>query len=173
VGLPPALGGRIVSFDEGLELAEGLSLLSVDGSSPLAPPGFRPPANRASYARKAGRLGRDDFSHEAFLSIEEDGALYLFTGCSHSGITRMMEEARRRAGGLPIAAVVGGMHLFHSPFRPLAFRSDMRRLGADLARSAGTRYYTGHCSVEDGLSRLRPALGGRLTRFRSGSVFEL
>ena len=72
-----------------------------------------------------------------------------------------------------IEAVVGGMHLFHSPLAPLRFARDMRRLAADLAAYEGTRYYTGHCSVEDGCVRLEKRLGNRLGRIASGGVLEL
>ncbi|MBL8968114.1 MAG: MBL fold metallo-hydrolase, partial [Spirochaetaceae bacterium] len=168
VGLKPLESGRLRFLDGPVEPAEGLAILPAARGA-----GFVPTANRASSARKAGRPRRDDFSHEALLSIEENGRLCVFTGCSHSGVTNMMETARRASGGLPIKAVVGGMHLFHSPLAPFRFARDMRRLAADLAAHEGARYYTGHCSVEDGYARLKAVLGDRITRIASGRVLVL
>lgn len=168
VGIPLADSERIDLVGEDLELFPGALLISGFGRE-----GFVPPANRKSYVRRGRGMARDDFSHELLLLVEEGGERFAFTGCSHSGITNMMDAALSRAGGKSLSCVVGGMHLFHSPARPLKFRRDMARLGARLKAYGDTRYYTGHCTTPEGYEILRRGLGDRIAPIHAGTTLEL
>lgn len=77
----------------------------------------------------------DDFRHEQYLMIEENGKRILVSGCSHKGILDIVEWF------LP-DVLIGGFHFSKMP------------LGDDLANAAAfldafpTAFYTCHCTGE-------------------------
>jgi 7,8-dihydropterin-6-yl-methyl-4-(beta-D-ribofuranosyl)aminobenzene 5'-phosphate synthase len=168
VGLPLVESDRIEFVADRREIAPGLCLLS---GFPRA--GFVPAANRKSYVRRDGRMRRDDFCHELLLLVEEEGRSFAFTGCSHSGVTNMMDAALSSTGRASIDFVIGGMHLFHSRLLPLKFARDMERLGARLNAYADTRYYTGHCTLSEGYEALHRRLGDRIVPIHAGTSLVL
>ena len=53
---------------------------------------------------------RDDFTHEQYIVIKENGKYFLFSGCAHRGIVNIMEEFVDVFGTFP-AAAISGFHL--------------------------------------------------------------
>ena len=75
----------------------------------------------------------DDFRHEQYLLIEENGKRILFSGCSHRGILNIMHWYHPDV-------LIGGFHLFRHPIdASLASCADA------LNAYPGT-YYTCHCT---------------------------
>jgi 7,8-dihydropterin-6-yl-methyl-4-(beta-D-ribofuranosyl)aminobenzene 5'-phosphate synthase len=88
------------------------------------------------FVMRNGRLELDQFSDEQFLVFADDGALIVMSGCSHRGITNILnaaaeafssEAARRKANASIMEAatalpergpvfklVVGGFHLHNA-----------------------------------------------------------
>lgn len=168
VGLPLVESPRIEFVAGSLDIAPGLRLLSG-----FPKRGFVPVANRKSYVRRSGQMRRDDFSHELLLIAEEEGRSFAFTGCSHSGITNMIDAALESTGRESLDFVIGGMHLFHSRLRPLKFALDLERLGARLNAYRDTRYYTGHCTLSEGYEALHRRLGDRIAPIHAGTTLVL
>jgi 7,8-dihydropterin-6-yl-methyl-4-(beta-D-ribofuranosyl)aminobenzene 5'-phosphate synthase len=49
---------------------------------------------------------------ERFLAVSvRDKGLVVFTGCSHAGVVNVLTEVRRTFPGVPLHAVMGGLHL--------------------------------------------------------------
>jgi len=77
----------------------------------------------------------DDFRHEQYLLIEEEGRRVLVSGCSHKGI-------RNIVSWFSPDAVVGGFH-----FSKLPLDDALADYAAYLG-GFGTAYYTCHCTGE-------------------------
>lgn len=59
-----------------------------------------------------GELIMDDMSHEQILVLEEAEGLYVFSGCSHTGIVSIIEYVKTLFPGKKIAGLIAGMHLY-------------------------------------------------------------
>lgn len=80
-----------------------------------------------------GRMTEDDFRHEQYLLVEENGRKILFSGCSHRGILNIMRWFRPDI-------LIGGFHLSKLPL-------DETLAGYAKALNAyPTVFYTGHCT---------------------------
>ena len=80
-----------------------------------------------------GRLTAEDFRHEHYLLIEENGRRVLISGCSHKGILNILEWFHPDV-------LVGGFHFMKLP-------CDKRLKGcAEQLDRFDTEYYTCHCT---------------------------
>ena len=87
IGLDPALTGnpRLVPVGDSLEIGDELTLLSCNERTR--------PYVMDSYGLNVLRgdaLIPDDFRHEQYLLIQEEGKRVLISGCSHKGILNIM-----------------------------------------------------------------------------------
>lgn len=153
IGLSPALTAherfRFVPAAV-FELAPG-STLHTAGTVPQAYPS---PPNGMSTLRDDIRVP-DDFRHELYLLIEENGQRVLFSGCSHRGILNIVDHFRPDI-------LVGGFHLMRTPLQELP-------PVAEALAQFTTRYYTGHCTGAPAYHFLKSTLREQLNAFSSGS----
>ena len=89
---------RVIKTGEECRLAEGLTLLTCNDKARTYP----------SYGQGLTRemqeeQREDDFIHEQYLLIEENGKRVLISGCSHKGIENIMEWLRPDV-------LIGGFH---------------------------------------------------------------
>ncbi len=77
----------------------------------------------------------EDFCHEQYLEIIENNKKYLFSGCSHRGITNIVNA-------FTPDILIGGFHLSKHPL------DDDLTAYAEYLDSFGTEYYTCHCTGE-------------------------
>lgn len=119
---------RIIFTDDEYKISEGLTLFSCNtkerkynfGSSELT--------------KKVGeKFLPDDFRHEHYLLIEEDGKRVLISGCSHKGILNIVEW-------FAPDLLVGGFHFSKLPLDN-ALATAARKLN-----SFPTEYFTCHCT---------------------------
>lgn len=80
-----------------------------------------------------GHLDPDDFRHEQYLLIEEDGKRILISGCSHKGIMDI-------ADWFHPDILIGGFH-----FSKLPLDQDLAEY-AKYLNGFDTQYYTCHCT---------------------------
>ncbi len=154
IGLPPALAGNPrfrTAPAEVLELAAGISLHPAS----LLPTTY-PIAGEGMSTLEKGQSVPDDFRHEQYLLIEEQGRRILFSGCSHRGILNIATHFRPDA-------LIGGFHLRHTP--PQLIHQTGEILGQQP-----TYYYTGHCTGDTALSLLQQHLGARLQSISTGET---
>ncbi len=57
---------------------------------------------------------KDNMDHEQILVIKEKGKLYIFSGCSHTGVLAAVKYARYFFPETEIELLAAGMHLFNS-----------------------------------------------------------
>lgn len=157
IGLAPELIGHArlqpIPADV-LEIAPGITL--HDASTVSQP--YPAPAAGMSTLRGGIRVP-DDFRHELYLLIEENGRRILFSGCSHRGILNIVSHFQPDI-------LVGGFHLMRT------LPDGLPPIAAALSQFP-TRYFTGHCTGEHAYGYLKDRLGDRLHAFSTGSVWEL
>lgn len=103
---------------------------------------------------------KDDFRHEQYLLIEENGLRVLISGCSHRGVLNIATYFQPHV-------MVGGFHLMNCDAISDAPR--LRDCAAHLLRLPAT-YYTGHCTGAAAMSILKPLMADRLYEFSTGEV---
>lgn len=149
IGLNPAiLGGRIRFVKERLELAPGISVETV----PFGP------ADTAGMTTLGGRP--EDFRHEQYLLVEEQGKRILISGCSHKGIVAIAEHFRPDI-------LVGGFHFMKTEDERVL------REAAEKLMALDCLYYTGHCTGDRQFAFLKEIMGDRLQSIRTGSLMEV
>jgi len=158
IGLDPALldSGRLIQTGDIHEIGPGLTLYSCnDRPRPV-------PTDPCGLCERVGSFFLpDDFLHEHYLLIEENGRRVLLSGCSHKGILNILHWFRPDV-------LVGGFH-----FKTLDPQGDqLRQYGEELAKY-DTVFYTGHCTGEEQYEVLKGCLGDRLHAISTGSVIHI
>lgn len=102
----------------------------------------------------------DDFHHEHYLQIIEDGRRFLFTGCSHKGILNIAEHFRPDF-------LLGGFHL-NKVEDPVVLEAISHRL-----LQTNCRYYTGHCTGAKQSAYLKEHMADRLELLSTGTTIAL
>ena len=153
IGLDPTLMecGRVILTDEYLEIAECVRLGSCNDC-------YRPwPTDSAGLTMEVDGVRRpDDFQHEQYLLLEEDGKTVLISGCSHKGILNI-------AGWFQPGVLVGGFHFMKLDPGDERLAQAARRL---LAHP--TTYYTGHCTGREQYDAMKRIMGDRLHSLTTG-----
>ena len=126
-------------------------------------------ANDGMLLRAEDGWRPDGFAHELSLVFELDGsegpALCVFNSCSHAGMAAILREVADAFPGMPIAAFVGGLHLFRSSEEDVLHT-------VDVLRAAGVRQvWTGHCTGERAVGSIAAELPGRVHELRPGRSF--
>lgn len=145
---------RVVYTEEPLELACGITLFSSRG--------FEKTVDLGSFGLTAVRDGErisDDFRHEQYLLVEEDGHRILFSGCSHNGILNIVRW-------FPSDVVVGGFHFSKLPIGDALEGYAKQLCGYD------TIFYTCHCTGKEQYEFMKRHMD-RLEYLSAGSVLEL
>ena len=161
IGLDPDLEGhpRLVPVGDGRALDEELSLFSCNER---ARPYFMD-----SYGLNVLRDGAampDDFRHEQYLLIKEQGKRVLISGCSHKGILNIMSW-------LEPDILIGGFHFMKvdqaGPDSKVLDETAQVLLGYDAA------YYTCHCTGLPQSEYLKQRMGDRLNYLAAGQQITI
>ena len=130
IGLDPALDSspRLRFVDDQAELAPGLTLSTCNGKEKEKDLG-----SFGLTVEEGGAFRPEDFRHEHYLMIEENGKRVLISGCSHKGILNLVDWFHPDV-------LVGGFH-----FNTLPLDDTLAGYAQELSAS-GTRFYTCHCT---------------------------
>ena len=139
--------------EEPLALTENLFYL---GAIPRVFPDQQDPALRE------GEDGPDTTPDDTALAYRGKEGVYVITGCSHSGIANIIEQAKKVTGQSKVMGVVGGFHL-----RELDERS--KGAIAYLKKEDIPRLYPCHCTA---LS-VKVALGNEMSIKEAGAGTSL
>lgn len=158
IGLPEQLktSSRLQQVRRKESIAPGITLYPGSGFYPEIP------IDHAGLQKKEnGRLVPEDFLHEQYLLLEEDGKRVLLSGCSHRGIRNIIRW-------IDCDAVIGGFHFSKTdPEDPLL------RETAEEMRKRDTVYYTCHCTGQKQYEAMKRILGDRLHYLAAGSMLAL
>lgn len=109
---------------------------------------------------------QDTFRDELALGLRTPKGLVLVVGCSHVGISNILQSVRKHVQD-PIYAVLGGTHLMEA---------DEERLNKTMQvfRECGvTKVAVSHCTGEKGISCARERFGENFVLNNTGNVFEV
>ena len=157
IGLDHALldSGRLIFVDDKLELGESITLHACrDGV-------YHQPIDSAGLTvLENGVLKPEDFRHEQYLLLEENGKRVCISGCSHRGILNITNWFRPDV-------LVGGFHFMKV--------EDLEILNhaAETLLTYPTTYYTGHCTGESQYAHMKTIMGEKLHSLSTGEVFVL
>ncbi len=162
IGLDPALQqeNRLVPVGDSFALHPHMTLFSCNDAvlpNPVEPFGLQ--------IMRQGKLQPDDFLHEQYLLIEENGQRILISGCSHKGVCNLAAHFRPDI-------LIGGLHLSKLDPRVPEDAARLDAIAAELLRLP-TRYYTCHCTGEAQYAYLREKMGWRLSYLHTGDTLEL
>ncbi len=153
IGLDPSLQAspRIVLLEADTELAPGISLRTI----PL------PPEDPSGMQRvEKGFPVPEDFRHEQYLLVEEEGKKILISGCSHKGIRAIVKWFQPDV-------LIGGFH-----FMKIQDAAFLEAAARELLQY-DTIYYTGHCTGESQYAVLKAIMGEHLHYLTTGTVMEV
>lgn len=121
------------------------------------------PSNKGLYVVKDGRLVADEVVDDRALVVKVGGKAAVFTGCAHSGVLNVVDEALRLSKASSIAILAGGLHLFNVSSRKAA------EVAKRLERMNVERVAPCHCTGQRGLAELRKVFSERCTPLKAGS----
>lgn len=153
VGVDPSLkeSTRIRYVPEKTVLADNITLYRLE----------REPMDTAGLlVEEGGERKPDDFRHEQYLMLEENGKRILISGCSHKGILNIMDAFRPDI-------LVGGFH-----FMKMEDMSVLRQAAEKLLQY-DTVYYTGHCTGLKQYAFLKDLMGDRLHYISAGTILKI
>lgn len=160
IGLDKALmkSGRFILTDAGVKIDGELELLSC---------------NELERSHKFGSFGlfkqveseliADDFLHEQYLLVKENGKLILFSGCSHKGVLNLVTW-------LHPDILIGGFH-----FMKLATEGEDKAVldeAVEFLNKQPVKYYTCHCTGIEQYEYLKERMP-KLEYAASGDIIEL
>ena len=161
IGLNPALRGNPRLIPVGTKTDLGGGLILIPGTDVPTP---YPVRSFGLEIREERRFRPDDFAHEQYLLLEENGKTILFSGCSHRGILNIAEYFRPDV-------LIGGFHFMK--LDPAGDGKQALEAAAEILLALPTRYYTCHCTGISQYAFLKAILGDRLSYLSAGSGLEL
>lgn len=153
IGIDPGLeaSSQIRYIAEETSLAEGITLYRLE-KAPMDTAGL--------LVEKDGIRMPDDFRHEQYLLLEEQGKRILISGCSHKGILNIMEAFRPDV-------LVGGFH-----FMKITEAGKLKEAAEKLLQY-DTVYYTGHCTGQKQYDYLKTLMGDKLHYMAAGTILKI
>ena len=125
-----------------------------------------PFTNKRLLIRTKEGFKRDDFVHEHFLVIRQEGKTVLMSGCAHNGILSILDAYIEKFGKAP-DLVVSGFHLM----KKTDYRAEEIKEIEDIARELKnypTQYVTCHCTGTIAFEVMKNILGEQLEYVHSG-----
>ncbi|MDD3370667.1 MAG: MBL fold metallo-hydrolase [Alphaproteobacteria bacterium] len=138
--------------------AAGANVLDAPGIKTLSPNVFVTDEIVMTYA--------DQPMAEHSLALKTDKGLVLVVGCSHPGISTMVEKAGHMFK-MPVYGIIGGLHLMESS------RDDALRCAQELkAKGVGFVAPT-HCTGGDALRAFKKVFGDRYVALKDGQSLSV
>lgn len=136
IGLDTALADneRLIFTDDTTVLAQGLTLYACAKKEPAKQQ--HNPESSGLNVLENGKFLPEDFRHEQYLLVEEQGKKVLFSGCSHKGILGIADRFRPDV-------LIGGFHFSKLPL------DDTLKNFAEYLGTFHTEYYTCHCTGKE------------------------
>ena len=149
-------GNPRLHFTEGkVQLAPGLTLFDCNRRKLYAP------VDPWGLGLCRGKtIKPDNFYHEQYLLIEENGKKICISGCSHKGIENIVRW-------FTPDVLVGGFHFMKME------DENFLRMAAQKLLAYDTTYYTGHCTGLTQYDFLKTRMGDRLHYLSAGTVLEI
>jgi len=157
IGLDKSLEGssRIITVEDEYKLADGYTLYSCNDRERRFPS-----KEFGLTVKKDGKTAPDQFLHEQYLLVEENGKKILFSGCSHKGILNIVDWFKPDV-------LVGGFHLMWLGTEGEE-KEQLKQMAADLLKY-DTVYYTCHCTGAEQYLVMKEIMGSSLKYIATGA----
>lgn len=161
IGVNPTLKNntRLIFTDDITPLDNGMELRTCNECTPLYPA-----SNVEMTTRSHGKIIPDNFPHEQYLLIEQDGKRIVFSGCSHKGVLNIVHW-------LKPDVLIGGFHFMN--LDPNGPDREILDQAAQVLLQSPTQYYTCHCTGPAASEYLKARMGDRLQLLQCGQSFTL
>lgn len=161
IGVDPALldRGRLILTEETVELATGITLQLCRNS-----PVYYPADSFGLQVQMNGAWTADDFHHEQYLVIEENGKKICFSGCSHRGILNIVKW-------LQPDVLFGGFHFVK--LDPQTADAERLKSAAQTLLQYPATYYTGHCTGQPQFAYMQSIMQAQLQELSTGVQVQL
>ncbi len=124
------------------------------------------PRGNAVLRRKCGEdFPADSFEHEQYVVVRDADSAVLISGCAHRGIVNILDAYRALYGGEP-SAVISGFHTVMPVYGPCD--DTIIEETAHMLASMDTQFFSGHCTGEYALAKMKAIMGDKLTVLHSG-----
>lgn len=140
IALSPALRNRLVmdrrrwaEVDQPTELGDGIRL-----TGPV--PGTRPSWSHAGLFRNPIMDVPDDIPEEQALVFDTSEGMVVVVGCAHFGTPNLLAHLRTMRPGVPLRALVGGLHIDSMP------ESDLEEMAKAILDANIESVIPCHCS---------------------------
>lgn len=151
-----ANGNRFVLTSKPLWLSEQMVFL---GEIPRVVPFENESCTHFHFADGLPDIVADDSA----LAIKTDKGLFVVSGCAHSGICNIVEQARKVTGQSVVYGVIGGFHLTQTDSRLQATIDYLKQMDVKIVMPS-------HCTGLAAQSVFYQAFGGR--EVKTGLQFE-
>ena len=125
-----------------------------------------PSSNKNLLLKKDDCFERDDFGHEHFLVVREEGKSVLLSGCAHNGILSILDAYIEKFGQAP-DLVVSGFHLMKKTGYNESEIEEIKDIAEELKKYT-SRFVTCHCTGIPAYEIMKPVLGDRLEYVHAG-----
>ncbi|MFI3170677.1 MAG: MBL fold metallo-hydrolase [Faecalibacterium sp.] len=161
IGLDPALQGnsRLIAVHDDLQIDATLSISSCNGL-----PCVQAVDSAGLCVQQGVEYLPEQFLHEQYLTIREDGRNILISGCSHKGILNIMAWHKPDV-------LVGGFHFMNVDVS--TGESALLDAAAVQLSNYHTKYYTCHCTGQPQYEYLKQKMGNQLHYLATGQVCML
>ena len=141
------------------EIAEGITVL---GEIPVKNREEWENGHRGMLRKDGDSFVPDPLKDDTAVAVEIENGIMLITGCSHSGITNIIEHAENTTGK-EVMLVIGGMHLNNAPLSVIEGT-------ADYMKNRRFMVMPGHCTGFNAMSLLKERLGYRMRPNFAGNI---
>lgn len=157
---------RIVLIDGNYELDDSTYLFSnVEGDNLV------PNSNKSLLKKEENKYVQDNFKHEQNLILKENNKYTLIAGCSHCGITNIIDTAEKIIGN-NLDITIAGFHLFN----PVSMKSESYEFIELMSEKLSTKnmdFYTYHCTGIKPFNILKQRLKNQIKYLSTGKVIEI
>ncbi len=116
---------------------------------------------------KNGVPDEDHQQEELSFYIKERDRVHVFSGCSHSGIVNICNDALKKTESEKVGIIMGGFHFVNSTM------NEIKEEIAELKKNEPIAVIAGHCTGFTGLSLLFYEFGKRFSRYACSDRFNL
>ncbi len=130
-----------------------------------------PIGNQVLKVKYEGGFFQDEFQHEQYLVIQEQGKTVLISGCAHNGIINILRKFQQRYGQAP-DIVISGFHMMNKKGYTESDFAIIDEIAEELKTYKKTVFYTGHCTGDIPFERLQAWMGEQVRYLHCGDGIE-
>lgn len=156
---------RFIFLEDDVTIDENLIFIKKIASNYSKPKG-----NKLLFVTDGETVNNDSFEHEMLFAIETDNTLIMFSGCAHNGILNMIYTLKKHFPEKEIKAIHGGLHLIEpNLFTETESDEELMEIAQNIQLLAPhATIYTGHCTGENAINKIKEVLANNLKSFYAG-----